>query len=112
MVDRHARGGNERLTFRALVGPLERLRGLLGTGPDAQPVALVRCGNIHTIGMRYRLDVAFVSAQGVVLEVWRSVPPARLLGNPRAWMTLERPHRRDGWLAAGEQVDISLVKED
>ena len=38
----------------------ERLRGLLGTGPDAGPVMLALCSSVHTFGMRYSLDVAFV----------------------------------------------------
>lgn len=107
------RGGRERqrqLAFRALRYPWERLRGLLFTGPDAEQVALIGCASIHTLGMRYRLDVAFVARGGVVLEVWRSVPPGRFLGNSKAWVVLERPHSIGPWLSAGEVVEMELKK--
>lgn len=109
---RRGRAPGERLLFSALDSPLAKMRGLLGTMPDACPVALVRCSSVHTFGMRYRIDVAFVAANGVVLEVWRSVPPGRLLSNHRARVTLERPHRGGEWLAGGEQVAMRRIKED
>ena len=108
-VTRHGRGVRESLDFEALRMPWERLRGLLLTRPDAHPVALLGCGRIHTFGMRYRIDVAFVGASGLVLDVWRSVPPGQLLGDERARMTLERPHGRGPWLVAGETVETVLL---
>jgi hypothetical protein len=104
-------GVGELLSFRVLSSPFDRLRGLLGTGSDAGPVALMGCSSVHTIGMGYRLDIAFVGRSGTVLAVWRSVPPGRLLANRRAWVTLERPHRRGTWLAQGEKVRMTL-RED
>lgn len=103
--------GGELLLFRMLQTPLKRLRGLLWTKPDAAPVVLMGCSAIHTFGMRYRIDVAFVSRSGLVLEVWRSVPPGRLLSHRRAWATLERPHRRGSWLAKGEKLRITRCRE-
>lgn len=102
-------GVRERLLFRVLDGPLERLRGLLGTTGDAPPVALMGCSSIHTFGMRYRIDVAFVGSSGIVLEAWESVPPGRVLGNRRAWVTLEQPHRRGPWLARGERLSMTRM---
>lgn len=102
----------ERLLFRALDSPIARLRGLLGTTADAPAVALMRCASIHTFGMRYRIDVAFVASSGVVLEVLRSVPPGRRLANRRAQVTLERPHRCGAWLVSGEQVSMRRIKEN
>lgn len=99
-------GNSERLVFRSLRSPAERLRGLLGTSPHAEQVALVGCSSVHTFGMRYRLDIAFVGSSGVILEVWRSVPPGRVIGARRAWVTLERPHRRGPWLVRGERVRL------
>lgn len=96
----------ERLAFRSLRRPMERLRGLLGTTPHAEPVALVGCSSVHTFGMRYHLDIAFVGSSGLVLGVWRSVPPGRVVGARRAWITLERPHRRGSWLVRGERLRI------
>ena len=104
-------GARELLVFRVLSGPFERLKGLLGTKADADPVALMGCSSVHTVGMAYRLDIAFVGRSGAVLAVWRSVPPGRLLANSRAWVTLERPHRRGTWLAQGEMVRMTLRKD-
>lgn len=111
LVVRRGFAHHEELEFRLLDRPLGRLRGLLGTTSEAAAVALVGCACIHTIGMRYCIDVAFVGSSGIVLEVWRSVPPGRLLGNRRAWVTLERPHRRGTWLARGEKVQMTRMEE-
>lgn len=97
---------HDRMRFRMLDRPVKRLRGLLGTDGDAEPVALVGCHAIHTFGMRYRIDVAFVEQDGLVLDAWCSVPPGRLLECKGAWVTLERPHGRGRWLAQGERVSM------
>ncbi len=89
-----------------LKGPFERLRGLLGTDGSAQAVALMGCSSIHTYGMRYRIDVAFVDIGGLVVASWWSVPPGRMLSNKHAYITLERPHERSPWLVMGEQVEM------
>lgn len=101
----------EELPFRLLRSPLARLRGLLGTGPDALPVALPRCSSIHTFGMGYRIDVAFVGRDGFVLEARLSVPPGRLLSRRGTKVVLERPHRRGRWLARGERVVMTEEEE-
>lgn len=105
LVERGVRDGAT-LSFRALRSFLQRMRGLLGTGVTAEPVALVGCSSIHTFGMRYRIDVAFVGRAGQVLDVYRSVSPGRLLSHERAWLVLERPHGRGSWLMPGECVRI------
>lgn len=100
------------LCFRVLDNALERLRGLLGTGADAQPVALVGCSSIHTFGMRYRIDVAFVDDGGLVLASWRSLPPGRVVSNRHAWIVLERPHACGPWFAKGEVLKMNRIDED
>ena len=110
LVVRRSAAGGEALVFEALRSPWQRLRGLLGTRPDAPPVALVGCGRIHTLGMRYRIDVAFVGEGGVVIETERSVRPGCFLGDGHARVTLERPHQRSAWFVPGETVEMELVK--
>ena len=95
-----------RMAFRLLETFAERLRGLLGTTEDALPVALARCSSIHTFGMRYRLDVAFLDGGGRVLGAWTGVPPGRLLARRTARLALERPHRHGPWLVEGERVCV------
>ena len=110
LVVRRSAGRGDPLVFEALRSPWQRLRGLLGTRPDAPPVALLRCGRIHTLGMRYRIDVAFVGEGGMVLETERSVCPGCLLGDGQAQVRLERPHQRSAWFVPGETVEMELVK--
>lgn len=112
LVVRRAVGRCDYLRFRVLDTLLGRLRGLLGTSSDADPVALVGCSSIHTFGMRYRIDVAFVGSSGLVLETVDAVPPGRVLSNRRAWITLERPHRRGAWLTRGESVRLERQEDD
>ncbi len=46
-----------------------RARGLLGRDGIGGAIVLTPCRGIHTIGMRFSIDVAFLDAQGVVLKV-------------------------------------------
>lgn len=58
----------------------ERRRGLLGRtrlGPD-EGIYLVPCEWVHTFGMKYAIDIAFVAPDGVVLSVQHSLRPWRL----------------------------------
>ena len=88
---------------------LERLRGLLGTGRGARPVLLARCGSVHTFGMRYPIDVAFIGERGEVLRVRRSVAPGCLCSCPGAECAAERPAGEDEWLVEGEHLWIVSV---
>lgn len=72
-----------------------RARGLLGRRelPAAHGLLLQPCSALHTLGMRFALDVLFLDAQGRVVRVCRRVPPHRLLirGGPNAVAALELP---------------------
>ncbi|MCC2279580.1 DUF192 domain-containing protein [Streptomyces sp. ET3-23] len=58
-----------------------RTRGLLGrTGVDGA-LLLTPAGSVHTFGMRFALDVAYLDREFTVLDVSR-MPPGRL-GTPR-----------------------------
>lgn len=92
-----------------LGGWLERLRGLLGKGPDARPVMLMRCGSVHTFGMTYPIDVAFLGERGEVLSVRRAVPPRELRSCADAFCVIERPAREGEWLVEGEHLWIVAI---
>lgn len=86
---------------------IARLRGLLGTDADwgggDVVLAILQCRSVHTFGMRYALDIAFVDKHGVVLRSEREVMPGRLLGCKGAVLVLERPHDASKqWFDAGE----------
>ncbi len=75
---------------------IARARGLLGThvewGDGGRVLMLVPCKSVHTIGMRYALDIAFADRNGIVLRSERNVRPGRLLSCRRAAFVLEQPH--------------------
>lgn len=57
----------------------QRAGGLLVRSPlgSAEGLWIDRCPSIHTVGMRYAIDVLFLDADGVVLRVAQDVPPFR-----------------------------------
>jgi uncharacterized membrane protein (UPF0127 family) len=59
---------------------LSRLVGLLGTAAIAEGEGLwiVPCRSVHTLGMRYPIDVAFLDARGVVVGTLEGLPPNRI----------------------------------
>ena len=60
-------------------GARARTKGLLGRNSDGVTGALVLrpCRQVHTVGMRFPIDVAFCDRDGVVLRT-RTVSPWRL----------------------------------
>lgn len=59
---------------------LARFVGLLGTAAIAEGEGLwiVPCRSVHTLGMRYPIDVAFLDARGVVVGILEGLPPNRV----------------------------------
>ena len=57
-----------------------RARGLLGRKPPGprSGILLMPCAAVHTFGMRYAIDVAFISRRGRVLAVRRALAPCRV----------------------------------
>lgn len=84
-------------------GFLLRLRGLLGRQPPAPGTALliVPCRAVHTVGMRYAIDVVFVAGDGRVLRVCSRVAPMHARVCRQAWGVAE--------LAAGEARRLGIV---
>ena len=58
---------------------LQRALGLLAHPPltPRQALWITRCDSVHTVGMRYAIDVVFLSRSGQVLRVAHAVPPLR-----------------------------------
>ena len=57
-----------------------RFTGLLGTRdlPAGQGLWIARCRCVHTFGMRYPIDVAFLGAEDVVVGVSEWLVPNRI----------------------------------
>lgn len=91
---------------------LGRMRGMLARRDYPDLLLLTPCNDIHTFGMRYAIDVAFLSRDGVVLETRRSLAPRRRARCKRAASTLERIAADAPWFEQGDHIDLKrLVRE-
>jgi uncharacterized membrane protein (UPF0127 family) len=84
-------------------GFLSRARGLLGSAPlgDHEALWIRPCKSVHTLGMRYAIDVVFLDRRQRVIAVLHAVQPLRLAGVRRAHSTVE--------LLAGTAAAIGLA---
>lgn len=89
--------------IRLAVNWWTRAVGLLATPSLDDPSGLwiEPCNSVHTMGMRYPIDLAFVRADGTVAKVVPQVVPWRLAGCRGARSTLE--------LRAGLAAELGLV---
>jgi uncharacterized protein len=73
--------------------PLARLLGLaLLDRERAGPGLLIpRCRSVHTFGMRFALDLAFLDRTGAVISRRAAVAPGRVVAHRRAAAVLELP---------------------
>jgi uncharacterized membrane protein (UPF0127 family) len=81
-----------------------RRRGLAGLRQidPAEGLHIHSTRSVHTIGMRFALDIVWLGAQGAVVRVDRSVPPGRIRTCLRARSVVEvAAGRADAFLAAG-----------
>ena len=70
---------------------LDRLQGLLGKAglSDQQGLLLTACGSVHTVGMRFPIDVIFLDADLKILTCHPSVSAWRMKSCQGARTTLE-----------------------
>jgi len=85
------------IDVRIAADPLARLLGLAGLGelPPATGLLLPRTRSVHTLGMRFALDLAWLDGDGRVVRIDRAVPPWRLRGCRAASQVVELPSRTD-----------------
>jgi uncharacterized protein len=78
------------------------MRGLLGRSglERGEGLLLKPCGSVHTLFMRFPIDVVFLDRELSVLAVREAVPPWRTARARRAKVTLE--------LAAGEATRLGI----
>ena len=64
------RGGDVLCSVDVAEAPGARLRGLLGRdGLEGGALLIPRCRSVHTLGMRFAIDVAFLNRHGRVVGV-------------------------------------------
>jgi uncharacterized protein len=70
-----------------------RLLGLALLDRDRAGAGLLipRCQSVHTLGMRFPLDLVFLDGGDRVVELHRGVPPGRFIRCPAAMAVLELP---------------------
>lgn len=88
------------------VSAWDRTRGLLGR-PRLQAgegMMIDQCRLVHTLGMAYPLDLAFLDHAGRISKLLSNVRPARLAGSLHAQRTLE--------LAPGTLASLALKPGD
>ncbi|MDP9994161.1 uncharacterized membrane protein (UPF0127 family) [Variovorax boronicumulans] len=80
----------------------DRTRGLLGRPRLAasEGLLIMRCSSVHTVGMRYPIDVVFLDRHGGIARVVESLRPMRVAMCLRATHVLE--------LAAGQARRLAL----
>ena len=88
----------------------ERLRGMLFRDPDDVTRILIPCHDIHTFGMKYPIDVAFISRDGQVLEVHRNVSTKKRIKRKDASLVAERFSRSGEWLKEGDVIRIGTIR--
>lgn len=85
-------------------GTRARMRGLAGLEvlPSGHALRIPRCGSVHTVGMRFPIDVIFLDREDRVVRVARAVPPRRFAAARRARSVIEtRAGEADWFLSAG-----------
>jgi uncharacterized protein len=84
-------------------GRRSRLLGLawLQREGAGEGLLIPRCSSVHTFGMRFPLDLYFLSPKGEVIEVRRAVPRRRIVSCPGADAVLEVPAEGGEVRAAG-----------
>lgn len=81
-----------------------RRRGLLGREslPAGCAFVLVPCRAVHTIGMKFAIDVLFIDEDGLVLKVVEQMSGWRMAMSPTAAVTIEL------WAGAVQAMDVHV----
>lgn len=113
-IERALRRSGSPIQLAVCEGPVERARGLLGRPPPQPGHALwiVPCRAVHTWGMQYPIDVAFLDDRGLVLQVAPNCSPCRAYTDRRAHSVLEMRAGESAriHLRAGERLTLPLAR--
>jgi uncharacterized membrane protein (UPF0127 family) len=86
----------------------DRRRGLRGRDGIDGALVITSCRWVHTFGMRFAVDVAFVDDDGVVVKIVRMRP--RRLGSPvkeASWVIEATTGAFERWgLSVGDVVEV------
>jgi hypothetical protein len=91
-----------------------RRRGLLGRDSFEGALLIERCRWVHTVGMRFPIDVAYLDDNGTVIRI-EQMKPHRVSAPVKASATVIEAEAGAfaRWeLQLGDQIEIRLVDED
>ncbi len=86
----------------------QRRRGLIGRDAMGEVLILRPCRQVHTLRMRFAIDVAFCDRDGFVLHITTLAPNRASRPVPRAYFAIEAPAGAfDRWrLSPGDLVEV------
>ena len=87
-----------------------RLRGLLGHDDFTAALLLAPCNDVHTLGMKRPIDIAFVDEDGIVIESHRAIGPGKRRRCKGAAATIERFANETPWFVKGDILEITVQK--
>ena len=92
-----------------------RLKGLMGTPPESLPAGrglwIVPCRGVHTMAMRYPIDVIYLDENRVVVYIEETVRPWRLTSLRMEAQTVIEVPSHTAWATGtlvGDQIEIQL----
>ena len=112
LPDRRRMPSSHELTVLVADTRRARRRGLAGLDALPRDVALLiaPCRSVHTVGMRFALDLLWLDAAGAVVRIDRAVAPRRLRSCRAARAVLEcRAGHGERFAAALQGADRRVV---
>jgi hypothetical protein len=113
IVTNVARGTVVGETIEVAASATQKVKGLLGREclEDGQGLLFKGAGSLHTLFMRFPIDVIYADKYGKVLKIARAVRPFKLVAAPfRCYYALELP--AGAILASGTQIGDMLTFDD
>ncbi|NPV90013.1 MAG: DUF192 domain-containing protein [Firmicutes bacterium] len=92
-----------------------RLKGLLGRREleSGEGLLLIPCASVHTMGMKFSIDVVFVSVAGRVLRVVPRLAPGKIGASVRgARYVLELPAGGAVGVEPGDQIVWRICEQN
>jgi uncharacterized protein len=94
----------------------KRLRGLRGRRslPAGEALWIVPCRGVHTRGMAFPIDVAFLDASGTVVSVEENLPPGRFTSvrwKARTVLELPAGTLKDSRTDLGDRIEFQSTEE-
>lgn len=88
-----------------------RLKGLLGKSniKDDEGLIIKPCNSVHTIGMNFSIDIAFVDKNNIIIHIIKDMVPGKLSSIVRkSFYVIEaKGGSFEGKVNIGDQVNIS-----